>query len=67
MIDLTGRIVLLTGAAGGIGSATARTLVRAGATVVIHDVRPDERSRLAVARGRSRSVREVFHRSGLAL
>jgi NAD(P)-dependent dehydrogenase (short-subunit alcohol dehydrogenase family) len=37
MIDLTGRVVLLTGAAGGIGSATARTLVRAGATVVIHD------------------------------
>ena len=41
MIDLTGRVVLLTGAAGGIGSATARTLVGAGATVVLHDVRPD--------------------------
>jgi 3-oxoacyl-[acyl-carrier protein] reductase len=38
VIDLTGRVVLITGAAGGIGSATARTLVRAGATVVIHDV-----------------------------
>jgi NAD(P)-dependent dehydrogenase (short-subunit alcohol dehydrogenase family) len=37
MIDLTGRIVLITGAAGGIGSATARTLAHAGATVVIHD------------------------------
>jgi 3-oxoacyl-[acyl-carrier protein] reductase len=47
MIDLTGRIVLLTGAAGGIGSATARTLVRAGATVVIHDVRPDPLKALA--------------------
>jgi phosphate starvation-inducible PhoH-like protein len=35
MIDLTGRVVLITGAAGGIGSATARTLVRAGATVVM--------------------------------
>jgi 3-oxoacyl-[acyl-carrier protein] reductase len=40
MIDLTGRVVLLTGAAGGIGTATARTLIGAGATVVIHDVRP---------------------------
>ena len=40
MINLTGRVVLITGAAGGIGSATARTLVRAGATVVIHDVTP---------------------------
>ena len=37
MIDLTDRVVLVTGAAGGIGSATARTLVRAGASVVIHD------------------------------
>jgi NAD(P)-dependent dehydrogenase (short-subunit alcohol dehydrogenase family) len=40
MIDLTGRVVLLTGAAGGIGSATARTLVGAGADVVIADVVP---------------------------
>ena len=39
MIDLDGRIVLVTGAAGGIGSATARTLVRAGGRVLIHDVR----------------------------
>jgi 3-oxoacyl-[acyl-carrier protein] reductase len=37
MIDLAGRTVLITGAAGGIGSATARTLHRAGATVAIHD------------------------------
>jgi NAD(P)-dependent dehydrogenase (short-subunit alcohol dehydrogenase family) len=40
MIDLTGRSVLITGAAGGIGSATARTLVAAGAAVVIADVVP---------------------------
>jgi NAD(P)-dependent dehydrogenase (short-subunit alcohol dehydrogenase family) len=38
MNDLRDRIVLVTGAAGGIGSATARTLANAGATVVIHDV-----------------------------
>jgi 3-oxoacyl-[acyl-carrier protein] reductase len=38
MIDLSGRIALITGAAGGIGSATARTIVRSGGTVVIHDV-----------------------------
>jgi NAD(P)-dependent dehydrogenase (short-subunit alcohol dehydrogenase family) len=38
MIDLSGRVVLVTGAAGGIGSATARTLAGAGATVLIHDV-----------------------------
>jgi 3-oxoacyl-[acyl-carrier protein] reductase len=51
MIDLTDRIVLLTGAAGGIGSVTARTLVRAGAIVVIHDVRPDALKGLAVELG----------------
>jgi len=38
MIDLTGRTVLITGAAGGIGSATARTIHRGGGTVVVHDV-----------------------------
>jgi 3-oxoacyl-[acyl-carrier protein] reductase len=40
MIDLSGRVVLITGAAGGIGSATARTLVGAGADVVVADVVP---------------------------
>ena len=39
MIDLNGRVILITGAGGGIGSATARTLSRAGGTVLLHDVR----------------------------
>jgi NAD(P)-dependent dehydrogenase (short-subunit alcohol dehydrogenase family) len=39
VIDLSGRVVLITGAGGGIGSATARTLSRAGAAVILHDVR----------------------------
>jgi NAD(P)-dependent dehydrogenase (short-subunit alcohol dehydrogenase family) len=43
MIDLAGRIVLVTGAAGGIGAATARTLVEHGARVVVHDLRLDGR------------------------
>jgi nucleoside-diphosphate-sugar epimerase len=33
MIDMTDRVVLIIGAAGGIGSATARALVGAGALV----------------------------------
>ena len=41
MIDMSGRVVLLTGAAGGIGSATARVLAGAGAEVVLHDLDPD--------------------------
>ena len=47
MIDLVGRIALITGAGGGIGSATARTLARAGGTVLVHDVRADSVERLA--------------------
>ena len=47
MIDLDGRIVLITGAAGGIGSATARTVSRAGGTVLVHDVRSGPVERLA--------------------
>jgi 3-oxoacyl-[acyl-carrier protein] reductase len=43
MIDLTDRVALITGAAGGIGAATARTIVGAGGYVVVHDVRSDGR------------------------
>jgi 3-oxoacyl-[acyl-carrier protein] reductase len=40
MIDLTDRVVLVTGAAGGIGAATAAKAVALGASVIAHDVRP---------------------------
>jgi 3-oxoacyl-[acyl-carrier protein] reductase len=39
MIDFSNRVALVTGAAGGIGAATARTIVACGGKVVIHDVR----------------------------
>jgi 3-oxoacyl-[acyl-carrier protein] reductase len=39
MIDLTNRVVLVTGAAGGIGAATVQRLVSLGAEVIAHDVR----------------------------
>jgi NAD(P)-dependent dehydrogenase (short-subunit alcohol dehydrogenase family) len=47
VIELDGRIILVTGAGGGIGSATARTLARAGGTVLVHDVRADAVARVA--------------------
>ena len=36
MIDLTGRVILVTGGSRGIGAAIARTLAHAGAHVVLH-------------------------------
>lgn len=38
MIDLGGRVVLVTGAAGSIGSAIARTLTGVGGRVLVHDL-----------------------------
>ncbi|NEQ33071.1 MAG: SDR family NAD(P)-dependent oxidoreductase, partial [Leptolyngbya sp. SIO4C5] len=36
MIDLSGKVVLVTGASRGIGAAIARTLGAAGASVIVH-------------------------------
>src|SRR5690242_4012237 len=36
--DLTGQVVFITGAAGGIGSATAQRLAREGASIVVADI-----------------------------
>lgn len=46
-IDLTGRHALVTGSGAGIGSEIARWLARAGAKVVVHDVRVDAANSVA--------------------
>ena len=46
MTDLAGRSAIVTGAAGGIGSATARRLASAGVNVIAVDLDPDAVSKL---------------------
>lgn len=58
MIDFSGRIVLITGAAGGIGAATARTIVSCGGEVVLHDLS---------AQGRLDDLRQELGESACAL
>jgi NADP-dependent 3-hydroxy acid dehydrogenase YdfG len=45
--SLTGKTAIVTGASSGIGYATATTLARAGAAVVIHARRKDRLDKLA--------------------
>jgi len=40
--DIKDKIIVITGAAGGIGSATARLLAKEGAVLVLTDIRKDE-------------------------
>jgi 3alpha(or 20beta)-hydroxysteroid dehydrogenase len=53
MSALRSRVVLVTGAARGVGEATARRLIREGASVVLTDVRDEIGQRLADSLGRS--------------
>ncbi|KRE60235.1 SDR family oxidoreductase [Nostocoides sp. Soil756] len=54
--DLTGTVVVVTGAGGGIGGATARLAVEAGARVVAGDVRGDALTPLVDELGADRVV-----------
>jgi 2-keto-3-deoxy-L-fuconate dehydrogenase len=51
MFDLTGKIALVTGAASGIGEATAKTLARAGAFVYVADLDEENGNRAAAEIG----------------
>src|SRR5580693_9249399 len=47
MLALQDKIAMITGAAGGIGAATARIMARAGAKLALADIRRDAAERVA--------------------
>jgi len=49
MVDLTGRVAFVTGAAQGIGAATARRLARAGAEVAVVDMNLESAQKVAAS------------------
>jgi NAD(P)-dependent dehydrogenase (short-subunit alcohol dehydrogenase family) len=58
LLDLGGRKVLVTGAAGGIGRATARLLSQRRATLVLADIHPPNvtRERLGALTGKAEII-----------
>ncbi|MDL2344121.1 SDR family NAD(P)-dependent oxidoreductase [Deinococcus sp. MIMF12] len=48
MLDLTGKVVLVTGGSRGIGAATVRTLAAVGASVIVHYGRSEQQARSLV-------------------
>jgi 3-oxoacyl-[acyl-carrier protein] reductase len=59
MIDLKGRIALITGGSRGIGAATALRFAEAGATLVVNYSTHEAQAHAVVAEARARGVRAI--------
>jgi 3-oxoacyl-[acyl-carrier protein] reductase len=64
--DLTGRVALVTGASGGIGSALVERLASAGCDVAVHFSGNEEAARAVAARAELHGVRTAVIRTDLA-
>jgi len=58
-MDLKGKVALVTGASGGIGSATARELARRGAHIAVHYGRSRDKAQALVAELEGAGIRAV--------
>jgi NAD(P)-dependent dehydrogenase (short-subunit alcohol dehydrogenase family) len=66
-IDLSGRVAIVTGAAGGLGSAYAHSLARRGAAVVVNDLGGDTRGDSQSADLAEQVAQEIRQAGGQAI
>jgi 3-oxoacyl-[acyl-carrier protein] reductase len=66
MINLKGKVALVTGASRGIGAATALRLAQAGASLVVNYLNHEGEAESVTARARSKDVRAIAVRANVA-
>ncbi|HSP24280.1 MAG TPA: SDR family NAD(P)-dependent oxidoreductase, partial [Saliniramus sp.] len=60
-LDLTGKVVIVTGAASGIGAAACRAFARCGASVAVTDRDQEAAAGLAAALAQDGATATAFH------